>query len=77
MFNPKEQIQFAEERRRELLRQARMHQLYRSAERDRARMGERLMAVLGDLMISSGTKLKARSASAVRYTMNTVETQNT
>jgi hypothetical protein len=71
MFNNDQHIQYADDRRKELLREARMHQLIRQSNRDRAQMGERLMALLGDLMITSGTKLKARSG--MRYR---VEPQN-
>jgi hypothetical protein len=71
MYNPSEEMAVLQERKRQLLRAARMHQLYRQAEQDRVRFSERLMVLLGDLMISSGRKLKARSG--VRYT---VETQN-
>jgi len=71
MYNPAQEIVIMQERKRQLLRAARMHQLFRQAEQDRARFGERMMALLGDLMISGGRKLKARSG--VRYS---VETQN-
>lgn len=61
MFNSDQEIQYAEERRRDLLRQARIHQLYRQSNQDRAHFGARMMVLLGDLMISGGYKLKARS----------------
>ncbi len=58
MFNRFDEMELQAERRRDLLRAARMHQLYRQADDDRAQLGERLMTLLGDLMISGGTKLK-------------------
>ncbi len=58
MFNRFDEMELQAERRRDLLRAARMHQLYRQADDDRAQLGDRLMTLLGDLMISGGTKLK-------------------
>ena len=71
MYNPAQEIALMQERRRQLLRSARMHELFRQADWDRLHFGERMLALLGDLMISSGRKLKAHSGA--RYT---VETQN-
>jgi hypothetical protein len=62
MFNPDHQLLIMEDRKQRLLQEARMVQLWREADRDRSSMGERLMALVGDLMISGGTKLKERSA---------------
>lgn len=57
-----------EENRQKLLRAARLQQLYTQADEERPQFGERLMALVGDLMISGGQKLKARSAQApIRY----------
>lgn len=57
------------EKRDRLMREARKQQLWNRANEDRAQFGERLMALVGDLMISGGQKLKARSDSAsVQYT---------
>ncbi|MCC6802000.1 MAG: hypothetical protein IT319_03870 [Anaerolineae bacterium] len=69
MYNPAQEIAVMQERRQRLLRAARMHQLFRQADGDRVHFGERVMALLGDLMISTGRKLKARSD--VRYTVET------
>lgn len=69
MYNPTQEMAVMQERKRQLLHAARMHQLFRQAEQDRTQFGERLMALLGDLMISGGRKLKARSG--VRYTVET------
>lgn len=69
MYNPANEIAVMQERKQRLLRAARTHQLLRQADWDRARFGERIMALLGDLMISGGRKLKARSG--VRYTVET------
>ncbi len=61
MLNLEQELKLREASRRELLRKARLHQLMRQAERDREQVGDRLMALLGDLMISGGKKLKERS----------------
>ncbi len=71
MVNPNEEMALMAERRRELLRAAKMHELYNQADRERAQLGERLMGLIGDLMIAGGTKLKARAR--VEYT---AEAQN-
>jgi hypothetical protein len=68
MLNPNEEHALMEERKRDLLRSARMSQLYQQADDDRAQAGERFMTLIGDLMISGGQKLKARSNSSnARY----------
>lgn len=60
------------ENREKLLRAARLHQLYAQGDAERAQLGERLIALVADLMISGGQKLKARSAhTAIRYTVST------
>ena len=66
-MNFNEERALVEENRQKLLRSARLHQLYLQVEEDRPQFGERLMALLGDLMISGGQKLKARSA--IQYTV--------
>ncbi|HVU12170.1 MAG TPA: hypothetical protein VHD90_12875 [Phototrophicaceae bacterium] len=58
MFNQFDEMKLMAERRRDLLRAARMHQLYREADENRAQLGDRLMTLIGDLMISGGTRLK-------------------
>lgn len=64
MFHLNDEIEFAEERRRKLLREAKIQQLFHQAEEDRANAGDRLMRLIGDLMIVGGTKLKARAQTA-------------
>ena len=49
------------ERRERLLREAKMQQLWNQADEERSQLGERLMGLVGDLMISGGQKLKERS----------------
>ena len=72
MFTPNQERAMMEERKRELLQAARMHQLYQQAEDDQTQLGERFMTLIGDLMISGGQKLKARSTNAnARYTPGT------
>jgi hypothetical protein len=69
MLDPNHQQVVMEENRQKLLRAARLHQLYSQADAERAQFGERLMTLVGDLMISGGQKLKARSSHpAIRYT---------
>ena len=64
MLNPNEELAMMEERKRQLLQSARMHQLYQQADDEREQFADRLMTLLGDLMISGGQKLKARSSNA-------------
>jgi len=67
MFTPNQERAMMEERKRELLQAARMHQLYQQAEDDQTQLGERFMTLIGDLMISGGQKLKARSSASTQY----------
>lgn len=60
MFNPISDMQAVEYRRRELIREAKIHNLLRKANHDHAKMHERFLAMVGDLMISGGSKLKTR-----------------
>lgn len=62
MLNPNEQEAIFQDRKRDLLRAAKLHELYLRAEAERPQFGDRLMTLLGDLMISSGERLKARSS---------------
>jgi len=62
-----------QENREKLLRAARLHQLYTQVDDERAQFGERLMALVADLMISGGQKLKARTTHVpVHYTAPTL-----
>ena len=67
MFSPNQELAMMEERKRELLRSARMHQLYQQAEEDHAQLSDRFMTLIGDLMISGGQKLKSRSSANTQY----------
>ena len=60
MFNPTQELALFEDRKRRLIREARMHQLYQQAEKDRGMLSVRLMHLLGELMVSGGEKLMAR-----------------
>jgi hypothetical protein len=62
MLNPNEQEAIFQERKLDLLRAAKLHELYLSADKERPQFGDRLMSMLGDLMISGGERLKARSS---------------
>lgn len=64
MLNPNEQEAIFQERKLDLLRAAKLHELYLRAEKERPQFGDRLMSMLGDLMISSGERLKARSSAS-------------
>jgi hypothetical protein len=59
MLQAERDLLIMEQRKRELLRQARIQQLFQQVEREP--VGERLLNLLGDLMISGGRRLKARS----------------
>ncbi len=61
MFNQTDSLAFVEDQKRKLLREAKLHQLARQAEQDRIYAGDRLMRLIGDLMIVGGMKLKARA----------------
>lgn len=61
MLNPNHEQVVMEENRQKLLRAARLQLLYTEADAERRQFGERLMTLVGDLMISGGQKLKARS----------------
>lgn len=59
MIAPMFEARTVEYRRQDLLRQARMQQLAREAAADRATMQRRFRAMLADLLIASGERLKA------------------
>lgn len=66
MFNPISELEAVEYRKRELLREAKIQHLIRNAKRERSQMHERFLALVGDLMISGGSRLKARYDAANR-----------
>ncbi len=66
-MNVNQERALMEENRRRLMRSLKMHQLYLQADAERPQFGERLLALLGDLMIAGGEKLKSRHS--VSYTM--------
>ena len=66
MFNPISELQAVEYRKRELLREAKLQHLLRNSQRDQVKTHERLLALVGDLMISGGSRLKARYDDANR-----------
>jgi hypothetical protein len=61
-------LSLMKERRAQLMREAQIQQLFKKADEERPQFGERLMGLVGDLMISGGQKLKERSGSA-QYTV--------
>ena len=63
-LSPNEELAMMEERKRQLLQTARLHQLYQKAEDEREQLGDRFITLIGDLMISGGQKLKSRTSSA-------------
>lgn len=67
MLNPNEQEAVFQQRKLDLIRAARLHELRLRADMERPQFGERLMTLLGDLMISSGERLKARSSAAPTF----------
>jgi len=75
MLNPIEQLAHMEERKQDLIRTARIHELYQQADEDRAQIGDRFMTLVGDLIISGGQKLKARSSSTNSVTRQTAGAQ--
>ena len=69
MFERSQEYALNLERRERLLREAKMQKLWNDADLERPQFGERLMALVGDLMISGGQKLKERSGTATQYTV--------
>lgn len=70
MFNPISEMQAVEYRKRELLREAKIQHLIRKAKREQGKTHERFLAMIGDLMISGGSRLKARYDAANRSLSN-------
>ena len=66
MLNPNEERAFFEDQKRKLLREAKLQQLIQQVEQDRVHASDRLMKLLGDLMIVGGMKLKARADASAR-----------
>ncbi len=64
MLNPNEERAFFEDQKRKLLREVKLQQLIRQVEQDRVHASDRLMRLIGDLMIVGGMKLKSRARSA-------------
>lgn len=60
MFNPVAETQAVEHHKRELMRQARLQQLAKEIQQDQGKLHERFLAMVGDLMISGGSRLKNR-----------------
>jgi hypothetical protein len=70
MFSPVTDIEAIEYRKRELLREAKLYHLMRNAQTDKAKVHERFLALVGDLMISGGSRLKTRYTAA-HHTLST------
>ena len=66
MFNPISELEAVEYRKREMIREAKIQHLIRRSQRDQVKTHERLLALVGDLMISGGSRLKARYNAANR-----------
>jgi hypothetical protein len=66
MFNPVSDAAAIEYHKRQLLREAKLNHLIREAQRDRVKMYERFLVLVGDLMVSGGSRLKARYDAANR-----------
>ena len=60
MFNLTTETQALEFHRRKLIREAKIQHLIRDLERDQVKAHERFIAMVADLMISGGSRLKAR-----------------
>ncbi|MBK8029103.1 MAG: hypothetical protein IPK17_06235 [Chloroflexi bacterium] len=59
MLHTERDMLLLEQRKQELLRKARIQQLFKEIERET--MGDRLLNLLADLMINGGQRLKARA----------------
>jgi hypothetical protein len=60
MFDPMLDARVVEQRKQDMLRQARLHHIRREMLMNRGLIHRRWMALVADLMIASGTRLKAR-----------------
>jgi hypothetical protein len=58
MMHPDEAFQIHIQRRNEMIRAARLQQLMDQAEADKARLPQRLLLILSDVMIGGGVRLK-------------------
>lgn len=66
MFSYDNEFRATEQRKQNLLREAKLNHLAREAQRDQSKMHERFMTLLADLMISGGSRLKERYNNASR-----------
>lgn len=66
MFNPISELEAVEYRKRELIREAKLQHLVRRSKQERGKTHERFLALVGDLMISGGSRLKSRYDAANR-----------
>jgi hypothetical protein len=60
MFNLTNETKTLELHRRKLIHEAKLQHLIHEMKRDQVKMHERLIALVADLMISGGSRLKAR-----------------
>jgi hypothetical protein len=71
--HPELEIRMMEQRRRDLLRQARLNHLMTEARRDEPGIQQRLMLMVSDLMIAGGKRLQQRATAAKVWREPSVE----
>lgn len=59
-FHPMNDARAVEYRKQDMIRAAKMAHLIREAQADSGRLHERFLALVGDLMVENGMRLKAR-----------------
>lgn len=78
MMNPETEYEQHQRRRGELMRQAKIQSLIQQAQADTPGIQQRLLLLLSDLMINSGTRLRryADGARDVRRARNRLQTND-
>lgn len=76
-FHPINDVAHTEQRKRELLRQARLQHLAREVQADQETLGERLLGLVADLFSGPDDKLKARAERPAQMSrIDAAETQH-
>lgn len=72
-FHPMNDARAVEYRKQQMMREAKMHHLMREAIGNKTRLHERLLALVGDVMVESGTRLKERFDTHERVNTRSVD----
>lgn len=74
-FNPNDPAH-SEARKRDLLQQARRQHLIREAQAGKIPVADRLLGLVGDLLVKQGRRWQARSQRTVSVRLHATETQH-